>query len=482
MYLINQASFKNAITLENGITQTPAHTVSENGGINRETQPYSGINTVSRKSYGKKGNCPYGRKGTALNTKEFRSNPKLHTHRLDAVVNLETLDVEKTIKDLIQILNYQGYMRRDLDKERFKTTIIKERKGESLVISFGKEKRVYTIHITTHDTKRLELFRGYVREVLRQESYTVMLETYVRYHEKDEYRVSLAIDSLVREIGKRVMENRIPRKGVFDYYVKRGKIQYKTATVVLKTYRHKTYSKREITDPEYHPKLEQLTVVKPASTLTPIEELLKTYTPLIYTVAYTLNIKTIEGEYERQHTTLVESQIDRYIQRLMRGIMRKQRAEALLERQFSDKRLVVAKMLDKGLRPIDIARIMGYSKRYITRIITELVNQGIVIRVGRGRYKLNTKYKPAREITVKEVGGDLNDLIELIQENKRRIVRYNLNGTPYVDIDEGAITRYIFGALVVRGHDTKLRDGRTYMIGKHELEKIIKQILNTTLG
>jgi hypothetical protein len=31
----------------------------------------------------------------------------------------------------------------------------------------------------------------------------------------------LAIDSLVREIGKRVMENRIPRRGVFDYYVKR---------------------------------------------------------------------------------------------------------------------------------------------------------------------------------------------------------------------------------------------------------------------
>ena len=471
----------------NGITQALIldPTVIKEGGINRDNTPLqeSDIYTVGWKPRDTIDNSNRGRKTTALDTKGFRQNPRLFTHRLDAVVKLETIDVEKTIRDLTQILEYGEYMRRELEGDRFKTTVVKEKRGETIVIAFSKTEKKYAIHITTHDLNRIERFRGYVREILQQETYTVMLETYVRYHEKDEFRVALAILSLTREIGKRVKSDLLPIGGKFDYYLMRASVEYRGGKVVVKTYRHASYRKREKTDPEFHPKLEQLVVVKDASTTTPITEILRRYTPLVYTIAYTLNLKVITGEYERQHTTTVESEIDPYIQRLLRGIRSKIKAETIAEQQYSDKRMAIARLLDKGLRPVDIARLLGYSRQYITRIIKELVNQGVIIRVKRGVYKLNPKYKPAKEeMRTLHHNGDLREFLELIKENRNRVVKYNLNATPYIDVEESetTITRYIFSRIEVRETTIKVRNGKTYLIGKRDLEKLIKQILNET--
>jgi biotin operon repressor len=498
MLVISQDTFKSssaqAIT-PNGITQpTPAYTVLENGGISRPEPSLqgqdSGIYTVGWKSRGTIDNSRRGgkttarvRKTTALDTKEFRSNQKLHTHRLDATVKLETLDVERTIKELTQLLDYREYMTRETDGKKFRTTVIKERRGETITISYEKKEKKYVIHITTHDLTRLEKFRGYVNRVLQMETYTLELEAYIRYHEKDELKTALAILSIAKEIGKRVKIDIRPHRGRYVYYLLRANLQYKGARVVLKTYRHESFGSRKPTDPEFHPKIEQLTVLKNASTLTQTSELLKEYTTLIYTVAYTLNLKTIEGEYERQHTTTFETQIDPQIQRMLRGIKSKIKAETLLEHQYTDKRMAIARLLDKGLRPVDIARLLGYSRQYVTRIIKQLLEEGVIIRVKRGVYKLNPKYKPKEERQVIEHHGDIKDLLELVKENKESIVEYCVDGTPYIDIkEEHVITRYIFSRLSVGETETQLLAGyrrviKAYTFGRRELERWIRQIL-----
>jgi len=486
---INHENGITETTLENGITQAQAYTVLENGGINRlDNTPLqeSDIYTVGWKPRRTIDNYPRGRKTTALDTKGFRQNNRLHTHRLDAVVKLETIDVEKTIRDLTLVLEYREYMRRESEGDRFKTTIIKERRGETIVIAFSKTEKNYAIHITTHDLNRIERFRHYVREVLQQETYTLEIEAYIRYHEKDELKTALAILSIAKEIGKRVKIDIRPHGGKYVYYLLRANLQYKGAKVVLKTYRHKSFGSRKPTDPEFHPKIEQLTVLKNASTLTQTTELLKEYTTLIYTVAYTLNLKTIEGEYETQHTTTFETQIDPQIQRLLRGIKSKIKAEIIAEQQYSDKRIAIARLLDKGLRPVDIAKLLGYSRQYVTRIIKELVNQGVVIRVKRGGYKLNPKYKPAREEKrYIRHDGNLEDFIKLIEENADKVVNYNLNGTPTVVLREKTefgtiLTQYYFDRLVVYDTYVKLRDGGSIQTTKRQLENRIKQILNKT--
>jgi len=501
MYNLESQSLKNASLLEtgfheteqNGITQpTQAYTVLENGGINRPEPSLqgqdSGIYTVGWKTRGTIDNYSRGGKTTALDTREFRSNPKLHTHRLDATVKLETLDKERVVKELTQLLDYREYMVRETDGRKFKTTVIKERRGETITISYEKKEKKYAIHITTHDLTRLEKFRGYVREVLQQETYTLELEAYIRYHEKDELKTALTILSIAKEIGKRVKIDIRPHGGKYVYYLLRANLQYKGARVVLKTYRHKSFASRKPTEAEFHPKIEQLTVLKNASTLTRISEIIREYTTLVYTVAYTLNLKTIEGEYETQHTTPFETQIDPFIQRLLRGIKSKIKAETLLEHQYTDKRMAIARLLDKGLRPVDIARLLGYSRQYVTRIIKQLLEEGVITRVKRGVYKLNPEYKPPKEERrVVDHHGDLKELLELIKQNKKNVVKVELNGTPYVDIREETetgtlITRYIFSRLVIYETEVELRGAggyRWYNIRRWELESHVKQLLET---
>ena len=487
MYLINQASFKNAITLENGITQTPAHTVPENGGINRNKQPYSsGIYTVTMEAPRKegdilaieKGDTPKTPKKTPKNKVTFRRYRKLHLHRMDAIVEVNKLD-NNTIESLLTLLNYEKVKEKHTSGKAYTTTVYREKRGETITISLSHKTNTYTVRITTHKLQRLKLFLDFTHSVLRVERVrTIMIETYIRYLERYELKIAKTLEALDVELGKGIKQHMIPSRGKHDYYLSRANLIYRGSTVVLKTYRHASYRKRKPTDPEYHPKLEQLTILKNQPTTLNLESTIRYYATLIYTLLYTINPRIILGEYETTETEIIDVYtIDKQIQRYIRGITKRLKAEIILEEQYPDKRIAIAKLLvEKKMRPIDIAKLLGYSKMHVYRIINELIDTGIIKRVGRGKYEWgNKRGKLSKPRVVEDRHMTLSQFIEFVKETKARVV--SISGTPAVEYeDEYAIRRVIITNIVVYDNEVIERyPGRTlsYLISRNQLRQIL---------
>jgi hypothetical protein len=63
-----------------------------------------------------------------------------------------------------------------------------------------------------------------------------MIETYVRYLERYELEIAKAIETLNIELEKSLRQHLIPNRRKHDYYLSRAKIEYRGATVVVKTY------------------------------------------------------------------------------------------------------------------------------------------------------------------------------------------------------------------------------------------------------
>jgi len=505
MHLINQPSLKNALTLENGtqapttlengITQpTPAYTVLENGGINRTTQPYSsGIYTVRMETSRKegdilaieKGDTPKTPKETPKNKVTFRRYRRLHLHRMDAIVEVNKLD-NNTIESLLKALGFENYEEKHTSGKAYTTTVYREKRGETITISLSHKTNTYTVRITTHKLQRLKLFLNYAYTVLKvNRARTIMIETYIRYLERSELKIAKSIEALDVELGKGIKQHMIPSRGKHDYYLTRADLEYRGAEVVLKTYRHRSYKKRKPMDPEYHPKIEQLTILKNQPTTINLESTIRHYATLIYTLLYTINPRIILGEYEISETETIDvNTLDRTIQRYIRGITKRLKAETILEEQYPDKRIAIAKLLvEKKMRPIDIARLLGYSKRHTLRIIRELIDAGIIKRVGRGKYEWNnTKRKLEKQRVVEDRHMTLSQFIEFIKETKARVV--SLNGTPVVEVeDDYTIRRIIVSSLTVFDNQVKeIHPDRrlTYLISRHELKRILQEAHQST--
>jgi len=477
-----------AITLENGITQNPAYTVLENGGINRIQQPYSsGIYTVTMEASRKEGDILAIEKGDTLKTPKetprdkvtFRRYRRLHLHRIDAIVDVNKLD-NNTIESLLTLLNYEKVKEKHTSGKAYTTTVYREKRGETITISLSHKTNTYTVRITTHKLQRLKLFLDFTYTVLRVErARTIMIETYIRYLERYELKVAKTLEALDVELGKGIKQHMIPSRGKHDYYLSRANLIYKGAKVVLKTYRHASYRSRRITDPEYHPKLEQLTILKNQPTTINLDSTIRYYATLIYTLLYTINPRIILGEYEISETETIDVYtIDKQIQRYIRGITKRIKAETILEEQYPDKRIAIAKLLvEKKMRPIDIARLLGYSKRHTLRIIRELIDAGIIKRVGKGKYEWSNKRgKLSKPRVVEDRHMTLSQLIEFVKETKARVV--SISGTPVVEYeDEYAIRRVIISNMVVydnevieRHPDRKL----SYLIPRSQLERWLR--------
>jgi DNA-binding Lrp family transcriptional regulator len=493
MSVISQGTFKSssaqAITL-NGIPQpTPAYTVLENGGINRGTQPYSsGIYTVRMEASRKegdilaieKGDTPKTPKETPKNKVTFRRYRRLHLHRMDAIVEVNKPD-NNTIESLLKALGFENYEEKHTSGKAYTTTVYREKRGETITISLSHKTNTYTVRITTHKLQRLKLFLNYAYTVLKvNRARTIMIETYIRYLERFELKIAKSIEALDVELGKGIKQHMIPSRGKHDYYLTRADLEYRGAEVVLKTYRHRSYRKRKPMDPEYHPKIEQLTILKNQPITINLESTIRYYATLIYTLLHTINPRIILGEYETSETETIEvNTLDRTIQRYIRGITKRLKAETILEEQYPDKRIAIAKLLvEKKMRPIDIARLLGYSKRHTLRIIRELIDAGIIKRVGRGKYEWNNKRGKLKPRIVEDRHMTLSQFIEFVKERKPRVV--SISGTPAVEYeDEYAIRRVIISNIVVyenqvieRYPDRKL----SYLIPRNQLERWLKQI------
>jgi predicted transcriptional regulator len=409
----------------------------------------------------------------------FRRYRRLHLHRLDAIVEINNIDKDTVVRDLSKLLNYETPKEKHTSGEAFTTWIYREKRGETITISLNHKTGIYTIRITTHKLQRLKDFLDYAYTVLRADKIrTLMIETYVRYLERHELKIAKALEALDVELGKQIRQHLIPNRGKHDYYLSRAKLEYKGSTVVLKTYRHATYRQHKPTEAEYHPKLEQLTILRDQPTTLNIESVIREYATLLYTIAWTINPRVVLGEYEINETETIEVYtIDKQIQRYIRGITKRIKAEIILEQQYPDKRLAIAKLLvEKKMRITEIAKLMGYSRQYVTRIIEELVESGLIKRVGKGKYEWNNKKaKLEKPRIVESRQMTLQQAIQYIKETKANIV--NDKGTLAIEVeDEYTIRRIIIGSITIE-EDQIIEQlaGRTriYTIPRNRLRQLI---------
>jgi predicted transcriptional regulator len=379
----------------------------------------------------------------------------------------------------LKLLNYENVKEKHTSGEAFTTWIYREKRGESITISLNHKTNTYTVRITTHRLQRLKDFIDYASIVLRIDKIrTLMIETYIRYLERYELKIAKTLEALDVELGKGIKQHLIPSKGKHDYYLSRAKIEYRGATVVLKTYRHATYRQHKPTHPEYHPKLEQLTILKNQPTTLNIEDTIRHYATLLYTIAWTINPRLVLGEYEINETETIEVYaIDKQIQKYIRGITKRIKAEIILEQQYPDKRIAIAKLLvEKKMKQIDIARLLGYTPRMIRYIIKELIDAGIIKRTGKGKYEWNNKKaKLEKQRIVESRQMTLQQAIQYIKETKANIV--NSRGTLAIEYeDEYTIRRIIISNIIIE-EDRVIEQltGRTriYTIPYNRLREII---------
>jgi hypothetical protein len=398
---------------------------------------------------------------------------------MDALVEVNKLD-NNTIEGLLTLLNYEKVKEKHTSGKAFTTTVYREKRGESITISLSHKTNTYTVRITTHKLQRLKRFLNYAYTVLNVEkARAIMIETYIRYLERHELKVAKTLEALDVELGKGIKQHLKPNRGKHDYYLSRANLIYRGAEVVLKTYRHASYRTHKIIDAEFHPKLEQLTILKDQPTTLDLDSAIKYYATLIYTIAYTINPRIILGEYETTETETIEvNTLDTTIQRFIRGITKRIKAETILEEQYPDKRIAIAKLLvEKKMRPIDIAKLLGYSKRHTLRIIRELIDAGIIKRAGRGKYEWgNKKGKLRKPRIVEDRHMTLSQLVEFVKETKARVV--SISGTPAVEYeDEYAIRRVIISNIVVYDDEVVERtsDNRKiyYRISRNRLKQIL---------
>jgi predicted transcriptional regulator len=457
----NGINYNVSQTSANGINPSSAgYTVFKSSGINRKNQPYSsGIYTVTIEAPKKDQEILPIEKEEIQHLQlepsgypTFRRYRRLHIHRMDALVELNNIDKDIVIRDLLKLLNYENIKEKHTSGEAFTTLVCREKRGESITISLNHKTNTYTIRITTHRLQRLKLFLDYAYTVLKIDKIrTLMIETYIRYLERYELKIAKTLEALDVELGKGIKQHLIPNRGKHDYYLSRAKIEYRGATIVLKTYRHATYRQHKPTHPEYHPKLEQLTILKNQPTTLNIESVIREYSTLLYTIAWTINPRLVLGEYEINETETIEvSSLDKTIQRYIRGITKRIKAEVILEEQYPDKRIAIAKLLvEKKMKPMEIAKTLGYTKQMIHYIINQLIEQGIIKRVKRGVYEWSNKNaKLEKQRIVESRQMTLQQLIEFTRETKARVIQDKY--TPVLEVeDEYTIKRIIISNIII---------------------------------
>jgi transposase-like protein len=446
----NKAGNNGAI---NGInTPSTGYTVGQISGINRINKPYSsGIYTVTIEVPRKESQILSIEESQIQKIPKkppryltFRRYRKLHIHRLDAIVETNNIDKDTVVRDLLKLLNYETPKEKHTSGKAFTTWVYREKRGESITISLNHKTNTYTVRITTHRLQRLKNFIGYANTTLRADKLrALMIETYVRYLERYELKAAKVLEAIDLELGKGLRQHLIPSRGKHDYYLSRAKIEYRGATVVLKTYRYRNYRQHKPTDPEYHPKIEQLTILKEIPILIDLNKTIREYSTLLYTILYTINPRLVLGEYELNETETIEvSSLDKTIQKYIRGITKRIKAEIILEEQYPDKRIAIARLLiEKKMKPTEIAKALGYTKQMIHYIINQLIEQEIIKRVKRGVYEWTTKKQlPKKRIRV-ETKMLPRQLLEFAKETKPRIV--NDKGTLVIEYEDDYTIREI---------------------------------------
>jgi len=403
----------------NGISPKDLSRIN-NVGLSCKTNPtlapYMGLELHNRK------NVSNSREKLSQKRDKPLSPGSLVIHRIEIIAHLETIDLSiieqyaKTIFTETKTTEKSGKI--------YNVIVYKEQEGETIAIykynNTGKTK----IHMITHKTTRLEQYKKILKHLGINEVHKFNAEVYVRYHEKDERKVEETLEALLRQYGKRrKIESHMYRGKKINYLDRVMDIEYRGLKCSIKSYRHRHYSRYSRENPEYHPKLE-LTITLNTDLNKINIETIKQGATLLYTLIKTLKLRTLYSEYDLQQETIKIHGIDHEIARILRGVKRRVKTIQILGKEYHDIRTAIAELLvEKKLRPVQIARLLDYKTRaVIYRIIEELIESGVIRRVKRGKYEWANKKAPLekpeiiRHHHVKTI-QELQELINTIQKD-----------------------------------------------------------------
>ena len=470
----------------NGIPSTGPTVGQTSGSIPQTPSSSSGINTVQRDPRGKKVHSAYGKKSTPK-TLRYRSYRLLHIHRLEALVEIpKGANINEVIEDLTKILQYKEVkVKTPPPKKRYKHTTYREKRGESINHRYYFAKKKDFIKLITHKTWRVKEFLKYMKTLGVSEA-TIKIELYVRYSEYYETKIVNALNALCLEFGDKCLEHKKPFRGKFHYFWAWVKIEYQGIPYTLKSYRHLYYRDYKPTHPEYHPKVEASVSLKkiPIISLN-IDTVIKKHGVLLNTLLHVVNPRVILGEYELKETETTQVMtIDRDLARIIRGITRRLRLESLIEIQFGNKEEAIAYLLvERGMTPGQIAKMGLYSKSMIYKIIDKLINNGVIVRVSRGKYKWNNRkaVSVSKKLLVVSRPMTLQQFVEFMKETKARLVQNK--HTPVLEYEDDYIIRRVIVSSLLIEDDRVVEQimGRTrvYPIPCNMLRQLIQQTTQT---
>jgi len=399
------------------------------------SRPYTLAPYMGGKSFHEdKGTFPPGKKGHTKN--KHRTPPELILHKNEIIVHLDTIDTT-LVKEYAKTI-FNNYTIKEKNGKVYSCTSISEKEGETITIYKYHNTGLVKIHMYTHKTDRLIKYRKLLEAlgVTAEQVYRSYFEVYIRYHEIYETRVDITQEALLYQYGKRrKTESHMHREKKILYMDRVVEIEYMGYKCTIKTYRARNYSKLREKDPEYHPKLE-LSCEKKNTPLSEISiETITKLSTLLHTYITTLGLKPIYSEYDKQQEKIKVYGIDHDFAKKLKGVKKRIKAIHLLEQDYHDIRLAIAKLLvDYKMKQKDIARLLQYySYRHIKRIVRELIDMGIIKRVGRGKYEWANrkaelpKTKLTRHTHVRSIQELADKIREIKTQHKLISVEYNGN-------------------------------------------------------
>jgi len=348
------------------------------------------------------------------------SRHKVILHKIELSTILENID-KKDVELIIEALKLNVKEHKQTSGDYYTVESYKEERGETLTIYKDKKTSKHKILLITHRIERAETFREYMK-ILGKTLGRILIELYIRYHEKDERKVEVGLEAILRQYGKtQHIINHMHNGRKIAYLNRVMKVEYQGAEISIKTYRHKHYSRYSPSNPEYHPKLEQTTIIH--NMKEPIKEAIEKYAVFINTIVKTLRLTQLYSQYDTQQETIAPQRIDPSIERIVKGVRKRVKAIHILEREYHDIKEAIAIMITiKKMKQTQIARLLGYSRDYVKKIVKELETQGIIKRIARGKYTLT------RPLVVERLEHKYNrtiaDLIREITERKAKLCEF----------------------------------------------------------
>lgn len=317
---------------------------------------------------------------------------------------------------------FSNYTTTEKTGPKYRVVVYKESQGETIAVYYYSDS--IRVDFITHKLQRLRYYYEYTVQfggTIR----SLQVEVYTRIHRISEKRVEVALEALRRSLGKG--KTHIVKSVKFEdrnYLLRVEKFEYQGYQVSVKLY----YDKHMKEDPKVE-------VLVKAVTQT-IDNTLHTASTVLHTLIKAANPVVVYNNYDQEQDKVPLNPVDKTLLKRIRGTRPRVKGEVLLEKQLHDKHKVVKELLLRGLKPDEIAKVLGYSDRYVRYIIEDLIQAGEIVRIARGKYTTPKKQEKREERTLARLSDIVNNKVENV------ITLYTPRGLTREEVINYVKTRY----------------------------------------